>query len=297
MLRDTTLTTAMNWSLLAVGAWLATWACDRLATILSPQMSDHAWYACAVLALCPPIAVLGSRRPGARVWTGFILVPMLLVLGWPVITLWLQGTRLHGLQLETPQLVAYSLVLIMGVGNYVGTRYTISALLYAAAVWLIVASSSQVAPAWLSDRSSIRVASSLFMLLAIGLVRSTVRPTVDNRFDRLWFDFFDTFGIVWGRRIQDRINYLSAKENWGAHLELDGFKWQNLSLSLDSLPVANSVTSAPRLESVAPSASEVESRMEHTIRWLLRRFVDPCWIDLRLGSQGDNPAAPHLVDS
>lgn len=297
VLRETTLMTAANWSLLAVSAWLMTWFSDRFAVLRSPQMSDHAWYACAVLALCPPIAVLGSRRPGVRVWTGFILIPMLLVLGWPVITLWLQGTRLHGLQLETPQLVAYSLVLVMGVGNYFGTRYTVSALLYAAAVWLIVVSSSQVAPAWLSDRPAIRIVSSLMMLMSIGLIRSATRRTSTNRFDQLWFDFFDTFGIAWGRRIQDRINYLSDKEKWGTRLEFDGFTNTNLSGSLEIVPGQESDRFSPNQGSVGPSVPEVESRIEHTIRWLLRRFVDPRWIDRRLGVGNQNQVSAELVDS
>ena len=84
-LRGTTLLTAWNWGFLAAICWSVTWFADQFGRLLSPELADHMWYASAVLVLCPPIAVLGSRRPGTRVWTCFILLPMLFALGWPVV--------------------------------------------------------------------------------------------------------------------------------------------------------------------------------------------------------------------
>jgi len=225
------------------------------------------WYASAVLALCPSMAVLGSRRPGTRVWTWFIQFPLLLVLGWLVVTLWLQGSEVRGLQLETPQLAAYLLVLIMGAGNYCGTRFTLPILCYAAACGTLVVSSSVACPAWLADRWWARLWATVLMVLAIALVSRSgaLSPPATSRFDRLWLDFFDTFGVVWGRRIQDRVNFIARKEQWPARLELHGFVWP----VKPDYPVDRSVT---------------EARIEHTFRWLLRRFVDQPWIDERLGS-------------
>ncbi|MDB5347576.1 MAG: hypothetical protein JWP89_5953 [Schlesneria sp.] len=259
----TTLVPASYWALAASSLWTLTWILDHLTNQVSQSVADHLWYACAIIALCPPIAVLGSRRPGTRVWTAFILVPMLFALGWPVITLWLQGSDVRGLQLETPQLVGYLLVLVMGAGNYVGTRYTLAAVLYAVANGLIVLSSSQACPAWLSDRWWVRLFATAGMVVAVlsagreAMLASHGSPG----FDKLWFSFFDQFGIVWGRRIQDRVNFIAAKENWPAKLQLQGFQWTT---------AADPVTNA---------------RIEHTFRWLLRRFVDPDWIDERLGQQ------------
>jgi hypothetical protein len=226
------------------------------------------WYASAVVGLCPVIAVLGSRRPGTRVWTWFILIPMLFALGWPVMTLALQGSASRGLQLETPQLIAYVLVLIMGAGNYLGTRHTMAALLYMTACTMLSVSSSAAAPSWLSDRLSVRLWATCLMAAAVVMAgRSTSTTSLENdakRFDRLWLDFFDQFGIVWGRRIQDRVNFMATKEHWPARLELHGFVWN----------------SAPDLAT--------EARIEQTFRWLLRRFVDPPWIDQRLGAMSGN---------
>ena len=269
-LRNTTLIPAGRWGLAASALWCLTWSLDYGLKLLSRSAADHLWYASAVIALCPAIAVLGSRRPGTRVWTWFILIPMLFALGWPVIALCLQGSAVRGLQLETPQLAGYLLVMIMGAGNYFGTRYTLSGLLYTIACSLLVLSSSSTCPAWLADRWWARLWASCLMALAILAAGRAASQSLlgVNRFDRLWLDFFDQFGIVWGRRIQDRVNFMAIKEGWPAHLELQGFIWSPAS---------------------DPTA---EARIEQTFRWLLRRFVDPQWIDDRLGA---SPAGHELA--
>lgn len=269
---STTLIPASRWTLVAAILWTITWGLNHLANVISPSAADHLWYAAAVIALCPPIAVLGSRRPGTRVWTWFILMPMLFVLGWPVITLWIQGSDVRGLQLETPQLLGYLLVLVMGAGNYFGTRYTFGAMLYTVANGIIALSSSAVCPAWLSDRWWVRLLATGCMVVAIVL--SGREATLGDKglpgFDKLWLNFFDQFGVVWGRRIQDRVNFIAAKEGWPARLQLHGFQWSG-----DADPATN-------------------ARIEHTLRWLLRRFVDPEWIDIRLGQKSSATQIPPL---
>lgn len=269
-LKSTTLAPAGRWACAAAALWSLTWTLDYVLTLLSRSAADHLWYAAAVVALCPAIAVLGSRRPGTRVWTWFILIPMLFALGWPVLTLWIQGSDLRGLQLESPQLAGYLLVLVMGAGNYFGTRHTLPGLLYAAANTVLVLSSSAACPGWLSDRWWSRLGATGCMALAVVIAgRSASQPATGlNRLDRLWLDFFDQFGVVWGRRIQDRVNFVALKEGWSARLELHGFVWS---------PVSDTAT---------------EARIEHTFRWLLRRFVDPEWIDERLG---EGPAESNVT--
>lgn len=198
---------------------------------------------------------------------------MLGALGWPVITLWLQGSDVRGLQLETPQLVGYLLVIVMGAGNYLGTRYTLSSLLYIVSGSLLVLCTAAVCPDWLSDRWWARLAATACMAIAVISAGWTRATDTKSRFDRLWLDFFNQFGIVWGRRIQDRVNFIAAKENWPARLELHGLEW------------------------TAPADPATEARIEHTFRWLLRRFVDPDWIDRRLESTRTGEVAPLGADS
>jgi hypothetical protein len=294
----TTLRSATAWVVTVVVTWACGWFCDVVAHGISTAAADHLWYGIAVLALCPPMAVLGARRPGTRVWTWFIVVPMLLVLGWPVGTIWLQGSELRGLQLETPQVVAFCLVLIMGVGNYCGTCYTFCALLYGVAVAMLVLNMSLVSPAWMLDRPTVRILSTVTMVVTVFLIRSVGRATVESRFDRLWFDFFDAFGIVWGRRIQDRVNHLAQNERLPIRLELDGFAWRSdgVPTSMDSLSTSCSSQPAQSVH-LAGNDQEVEARLEHILRWLLRRFVDPSWIDGRLGSNSDEAIKQMPVDS
>ena len=263
----TTLHSAWLWAMSALALWSVSFVSDHGLRAASISVADHLWYASAVLALCPPMAVLGSRRPGTRVWTWFIQFPLLLVLGWPVLALWLQGSEVRGLQLETPQLVAYLLVLSMGAGNYCGTRFTLPILCYAAACGMLVVSSSVSCPAWLADRWWARLwATGLLVLAALLASHSGSQGSrATSRFNRLWLDFFDTFGVVWGRRIQDRVNFIAQKEQWPARLELHGFVWTDDSAD-------------------SPDRAAIEARIEHTFRWLLRRFVDPSWIDERIGT-------------
>lgn len=287
ILQHTTLKTAWIWSVVAILMWATAWFADICENALSTAAADHTWYACAVLALCPPMAVLGARRPGIRVWAWFILFPMLLALGWPLIALRLQGSELRGLHLETPQVAAFALILVMSVGNYLGTRFTLSALLYGASIFAIVVSSWSGCPAWLTNRAAVRFWCTSLSVIAVCLAWTSSRPIAKDRFDRLWFDFFDTFGIVWGRRIQDRVNFIATKENWPSRLELDGFVWSD-----EFKPVNPGIdTETPGLQNLGPdplsqdfNVTKTESRIEYTFRWLLRRFVDPSWIDERLGS-------------
>jgi hypothetical protein len=275
-IRHTTLIVAHRWTLAAATLWTLTWVLDTALGKLSNSVADHLWYASAVIALCPAIAVLGARRPGVRVWNWFILIPLLFALAWPVMTLLIQGREIRGLQLETPQLVGYLLVLVMGAGNYFGTRYTLAALLYVAANSALVVSSSSVCPDWLSDHWWVRCLATGGMALAVLVAASAAGQSSagQSRFDRLWLDFFDQFGVVWGRRIQDRINFIAQKEAWSARLELHGFHW------------------------TGPADQATEDRMEHTFCWLLRRFVDPEWINERLGSkQAELEVTPLGADS
>lgn len=286
--RETTLGAAWRWSVVAASCWSIGWFVDCCCQLVSAAAADHVWYACAVLALCPPIAVLGSRRPGSRVWSQFIILPMILALFWPLLAVRLQGSELRGLHLEVPQLSAFILVLVMGVGNYCGTKYTLSALIYGAAVLANVISCSTSSAGMLGGRLEIREGSTLAMAVAVSLLTYATRPMGANRFNRVWFDFFDTFGIVWGRRIQDRVNFVAKEQGWPVRLELDGFVETEPSAGTTSpsLPKSSLLTNLPDPSLDHERSDLVNARIEHTLRWLLRRFVEPTWIDARLESEG-----------
>ena len=78
------------------------------------------------------------------------------------------------------------------------------------------------------------------------------------------YDFRDLFGVVWARRILDRVNNVACQEGWPVRLHFDGLA----SADDPSKPVELTPEQSARIESV--------------LRWLLRRFVDPEWIDERM---------------
>lgn len=264
-LRGTTLQMARRWSLAAVAVWSAA-VVGELACAGPSEIPSLLWVATTLLSLCPPVAVLGARRPGVAAWNGFVLMPLLAVLGWPVLTHWATGTPLADLRLETPALIGYAVVLLMGTGNYMGTTYWSSACLYAVACCLLVAPLSAAAPAWVDARSARLAASSVLGLAAIvaRLQRrnsTALPPTLDG----LWVDYRNLYGIVWARRLQDRLNALAHQQDWPVRATPFGFDWN------------------PR--ATPEQRCEAAAKLEQSLKWMLRRFVSTEWIDGRLGDR------------
>jgi len=265
-LRQTTLPTATWW---AMGGLVIAIVAQSIELANPDQANgwvDLGWYFAAVVLLCPGIAVLGARRPGASVWAFFVLLPLVLVLMWPAVASFQVARPAEPIEIEVPALVGFGLVLIMSGGNYFGTRYTMSMFYYAGAIVLLVVPMSVATPDFFLERSTSRFIASLGFLLAISETNRRSKAEADDEIsllDVLWFDFMDSFGMVWAKRVMDRVNESARREKWAMHLELHGF-----------VPIAES-----------PSADELlhtEKRIEHTFRWLLKRFVDPEWIDARL---------------
>ena len=265
-LRQTTLPTATWWALGGLVIAIVAQSIELANPDQANGWVDLGWYFAAVVLLCPGIAVLGARRPGASVWALFVLLPLVLVLMWPAVASFQVARPAEPIEIEVPALVGFGLVLIMSGGNYFGTRYTMSMFYYAGAIVLLVVPMSVATPDFFLERSTSRFIASLGFLLAISETNRRSKAEADDEIsllDVLWFDFMDSFGMVWAKRVMDRVNESARREKWAMHLELHGF-----------VPIAES-----------PSADELlhtEKRIEHTFRWLLKRFVDPEWIDARL---------------
>jgi hypothetical protein len=267
-LRATTLLTAWRWAVGAALAWTVTLLASRnLGGWSVPSAIGEAmWYATALLSVCPAVAVLGARRPRIATWTWFVLVPLIAVLAWPVLAVWAIAPRPLPVQLEAPHVLGWLLVLLMGAGNYLGTKYWISACLYAAALVLLIASFSSATPGWLSAEL-MRVWASIAVALAVVAAWKAGRaPAVQPSIDRLMEDYCNLYGIVWGRRLQDRLNAVAQRQGWPVAVTPRGLVWEE--------------------EMSDSKRHETTTQVEQSLRWMLKPFVDPQWIDRRLTGCG-----------
>lgn len=263
--RHTSLITAWRWMSGAGLAVCVMTSTDLLFSLWPGHAADYGWCLTSILLLSPPIAVLGARRPGVHIWSLFILLPMVAVLSWPIWTMLLQGSEWRGLALEFPTVLVFALVSLMGSGNFLGTRFAMSALLYSAGVlglfltctgWTFVAESA--ASTW-------RLGSILALESAALYATASTRPAIRrHRVNQLWNDFRNLFGIVWALRMVERINALAVQEKWIIRISLEGF---------------------PETTTGGLTVDEIE--IEAACRWLFRRFVDDEWISRRLGPQAD----------
>jgi hypothetical protein len=266
-LRATSLSAAYGWAIATLALWAATSLVTQALHFAHDGLADQLWYACAVLLVTPFAAALGARRPGSRVWSWFVVLPATIVLALPAVTAWNRNWSLGPLQLEPPMLAGYALVLLMGAGNYFPTRFGLPALLAAAAGLCVVLTMSTLGSPPPVSTAIARVLASFLLAVATWLAAFKLRyqaaASAPTPLDRLWIDFRDLFGIVWARRIADRINQRAVQANWPVRLLMSGF-----------VPV-----DPTRSLALTPQQSE---QIEQTLRWLLRRFVDPEWIDERL---------------
>lgn len=267
-LRDTTLSTAAPWAYAAASGWIVAAVTQGLG-----WLSGSAWQAVAlVLSLTPIVAVLGARRPTCRVWPWFVLAPLIVVLLWPVVSMGLATGWSKPIVHDTPQVVIYGLVVVMGCGNYVGTRQTDTAVVGGLMLWASWACSSRLFPWSESARDTLQVG------LAWGLALVTLRIAIRYRrtsqaaapLDRVWDDFVQLYGLVWSRRLWDRLQALARQQAWTCEVTPMGLVWPH---GIDS---------------------ETTQKVEHAYRWLLRRFVEPGWLDARLGTRSETVPAETI---
>lgn len=272
-LGETTLLLPWRWGGATLAFWLVVWTLCQWTPPLR-GIADQLWYSAGIVGLCPPLAVLGARRPMSRVWTPFILIPLLLVFAWPAISDWSRAGWRHHLAeawtLEEPMFTGFCLVLVMSLGNYLGTPLGLSGLLWSTALFLVVAplcpSISRFLPNAVISRTL-----AVFLLTASvwwGWLRCRLSLPARTPLDNLWLSYREMFGLVWGKRLQERFNFNARGAGIGFRLFRHGFAL----IDEEEIPQPGDLTPPQR------------EFAEYTLRWLLRRFVDPVWIDSKLAA-------------
>lgn len=226
---------------------------------VSPRNRSAVQYLAAVMLLTPLIAILGARRPGANAWPWFVVLPLIVVLQWPSISQLMSGSADTPIELPTPTLIGFLFVLVMGTGNYFGTFNTGAAMMAAVGTVLIVLPLTE----WGPVQSSWPLPAGCMLLAFAGSLLPgrylEAAPTADCEnpdLRQLWTDFRDLYGIVWAKRVMDRVNQFAERESWDVRVGLDGFV-----SSSDGQPT----------DAVSDRAVEI-------LCWVLRRFVDPVFL-------------------
>ena len=241
--------------------WLFSWVCLGLVVELgaywgqsSPTMTEVWRYVFTVGAFCPLMAILGAKRPQNIGWqfiVGTLWVVLILPAG-ELLVLWQGGELDVGPMREW----LFVVLLLVGFTNYALTRHTLVALLatlsVAVMLWQHLPAVAQVP--WLDFRWGL-IGSGLAIILLWWQTRER-----DERvgWDRLWVDFRDHFGLVWGLRVMERVNATGKLCGWKQELGWFGFAGSE------------------------PFTEDEEAQRERTIRTLLRRFVSSEWIDVRV---------------
>jgi hypothetical protein len=239
--RQTSLLQAVNW---AVTAWTV-WGLTVAAAGTAHARLLH--YLAFCLTGCAAVAVLGARRPGVTAWN-FVVLGLLAVHLLPVAEGALTGS---GLQLDRFRIFFLALTVAVGILNYLPTRLSAAAFLSALGCGFEL---TRLAESSLWDAGGgTLLLSALWLALVpwVGLLAERGRVPAPSQFDRLWLDFRDRFGLVWGQRLREQFNSSARHAGWPVIL-----RWRGLRLLPgSSLPTA-----------------EAQTEMLTTLRALMKRF-------------------------
>ncbi|MBD3672235.1 MAG: hypothetical protein HUJ26_01800 [Planctomycetaceae bacterium] len=267
-LKPTTLVSAGIWFVLGLSAWILVTSAQLMGQFerfsIPVSFTSRGHYVSTILLLTPLVSVLGAKRPGIRFWNFFVVIPMLLMLNWPLIAEAFGTVPNRTLNLEPPALMGAFVVLMMVLGNYFGTLFTLPAVLYCLGIAFALTTTSESMPHLLESSLAVRGISGLLVTVSFVISARRMKAAAAQRagFEGLWLDFRDWFGILWTRRVMDRLNQTAEQEGWVCRLTLEGLEWD-----------ADVAESARR---------ETRLKMDHAFRWMFRRFVDEEWIDQRL---------------
>jgi hypothetical protein len=259
---DWTAATSVVWLAVAAGFVSVAAMCSLPAVGPGPGWCGTLHYLAAILLLTPAICTLGARRPGAGPWQWFVVLPMILVLLWPVLTQAIDTGGRTPVELSNPQLCGFVLAAVMGFGPSVGTPAAAPTLLRIAAV-IVALLPVRTSAAWAGSFAAVVP---LLLLCELALLRSRVCATLDrlhqavslhDRTREIWLLFLTLYGSVWPRRVLDRISQFERGERWTVTLREDGFHAHS---------------------GAVPRDEELQKPLE-AFRWLLSRFVTSDWMN------------------
>lgn len=221
-------------------------------------------FAAASSSFCPLMSLLGAKRPQDRGWH-FVVLSLWAILILPVAeSLVLRHGQMPDVQGARSW---FMLILIaLGITNFLPTRFGIPAALFGIGQLLMLADSLPLIRDFFDSSPTVTgfscCATANIVASALGS-RRNARP---RSLDRVWRDFRDAFGLLWGLRVAEQINIAARSSKWPLTLRWWGFVGDDGSkLDFDDLP------------------DETQKPLLQVTQNLLRRFVSSNWIAARLG--------------
>ncbi len=302
-LRHTTLRAVWWWSF---GAFSAVAAVELLATLAGSRI-DHSLqpsrYAAAMLTFCPMMAVLGAKRPQSRTWQ-WIVLSLWFILLIPAIQWWLYRPS-NVMHVFTAWKLFLLVQLVIGLVNYLPTRYWASALLATAGQVLLVSKHLPLVGFSLPVFDHIAAFGQIAMgpLLGLTALASAAwmvhladlrhrRPSAG--IDHVWIDFRDLFGVVWAMRVGQQINTYSAMYGWHISLQWSGLRWigpeEIGAREIGAKETVDVATTSADTANESQMSEQTAAALRKSLRGTLRRFVPAEWIAERLETEA--PVAP-----
>jgi hypothetical protein len=210
--RGTSLLHALIWTMIAWLAWGAAFLFDDGdGAALQPGR-----YVALCLTGCAGVAVMGARRPHVVAWN-FVVLCLFAVMVWPLIETRLVGTTTF----DGLRIVFVAGTLAVGVLNYLPTRLAPVAFL------MTLAGAGEIiqvfAPTWAPGAAFVWD----LLLTAVPWLAWSCwfrRDPFRSDFDRMWLDFRDRWGLVWGQRVREQFNHAAENAGWPIQLRWLGLR-------------------------------------------------------------------------
>jgi hypothetical protein len=224
--RGTALRAALVWAGLALA--LAVFA--QGAALAEPfaggrPLAERLTYLSVLTLLAALGSVLNARTPGGKAWAGLMAV-LVVVFMIP----WLEDqTRLRPamasthLHLDAPWSIFYGLLVVVGITNYLPTRFGLAAA--GLGVIFILEYLALVNTGWPRAWRATTwswVGWTFALCLWIARWSADRVPFAHSSCERLWFWFRDHWGVVWALRVLERFNRAAELSRWPVRLSWFG---------------------------------------------------------------------------
>lgn len=218
-MRRTTLTPPCVWA--ATSLAVVTCAIGLAADEARPAWFAHFDYLAGISTLAPFVSLLGAKRPQDRAWQ-LIVAALLGLLAFQDFRSWLLDPSIQPSPHAAWRWLITALI-VMQTLNYLPTRHAAAACLACIGQCLLL----QTSLVFVAEVSRGLIALGTILVGAAIFAAAFVemrRPVTYDLYQREWLDFRDRYGVLWGLRVQERVNAMAQQHNSRLRLGWHGFR-------------------------------------------------------------------------